>query len=138
MNRNFVISVFAAFVLSVALGFAIHGLILGHEYAKLTPNLFRTHEDYRQYFVFMLLGNLLFAIGFTWIYRQGRSDKPWLGQGARFGAAVAVMATVPTYLTYYAVQPTPSHVVVQQVVFGAISMVIMGIVVAALNRDPRM
>ena len=138
MNRNFVISVFAAFVLSVALGFAIHGLILGHEYAKLTPSLFRTPEDSRQYFVFMMLGNLLFAMGFTWIYRQGRSDTPWLGQGARFGAAVAVMSTVPTYLTYYAVQPTPSHVVVQQVVFGAISMVIIGIVVAALNRDPRM
>ncbi len=135
VNRNFVISVVVLFVLTVALGFTIHGLILGAEYAKLTPNFYRTPEDSRQYFPFMLLGNLMFATGFTWIYRHGREDKPWLPQGARFGAAVALMSTVPTFLTYYAVQPTPSHVALQQVVLGAISMVIMGIVVAALNRD---
>lgn len=137
MNRNFVISVVVVFVLTVTLGFVIHGLILGAEYAKLTPNFYRTPEDARQYFLFMLLGNLLFAIGCTWIYRQGREDKPWLAQGARFGAAVAVMSTIPTFLTYYAVQPTPSHVVVQQVLFGAIAMVLVGVAVAALNRDPR-
>ena len=136
MNRNFVISVVVVFVVSVALGFAIHGLVLGHEYAKLTPNFYRTPEDSRQYFPFMLLCNLMFATGFTWIYRQGREDKPWLTQGARFGAAVAGMSTIPTFLTYYAVQPTPSHVVIQQVVLGALSLVVMGIVVAALNRDP--
>jgi uncharacterized BrkB/YihY/UPF0761 family membrane protein len=135
MNRNFVISVVVVFVLTVALGFVIHGLILGPEYAKLTPNLYRTPEDSRPYFPLMLLGNLMFATAFTWIYRHGREDKPWLAQGARFGAAVAVMSTIPTFLTYYVVQPTPSHVVIQQIVFGAISMVIVGIVAAALNRD---
>ena len=135
MNRNFVISVVVLFVLSVALGFTIHGLILGPEYARLTPNFYRTPEDSRPYFPFMLLGNLMFASGFTWFYRNGREDKLWPLQGARFGAGVAVMSTIPTFLTYYAVQPTPSHVVLQQVVLGAISMVIMGVVVAALNRD---
>jgi uncharacterized BrkB/YihY/UPF0761 family membrane protein len=135
MNRNFVISVVVVFVLTVALGFVIHGLVLGAEYAQLTPNLYRTPEDSRPYFPLMLLGNLMFATAFTWIYRHGREDKPWLAQGARFGAAVAVMSTIPTFLTYYVVQPTPSHLVVQQIVFGAISMVIVGIVVAALNRD---
>ena len=137
MNRSFVISVVVVFVLSVALGFTIHGLILGPEYAKLTPNFYRTPEDSRPYFPLMLLGNLLFATGFTWIYRQGREDKPWLAQGARFGAAVAVMSTIPAFLTYYVVQPTPTNVVVQQVIYGAISMVIIGIVTAALNQDNR-
>ena len=112
-------------------------LILGPEYAKLTPNFYRTPEDSRPYFPLMLLGNLLFATGFTWIYRQGREDKPWLAQGARFGAAVAVMSTIPAFLTYYVVQPTPTNVVVQQVIYGAISMVIIGIVTAALNQDHR-
>jgi len=134
LNRNFVISVVVVFVLSVALGFVIHGVILGPEYSKLTPDFYRTPEDSRPLFPLMLLGNLMFATAFTWIYRHGREDKPWLAQGARFGAAVAVMSTIPTFLTYYVVQPTPSHVAAQQVVYGAISMVILGIVVAALNR----
>jgi Kef-type K+ transport system membrane component KefB len=135
VNRNFLISVVVVFILTVALGFVIHGIILGPEYTKLTPNFYRTPEDSRPLFPFMFLGNLMFAIGFTWIYRQGRADRPWLGQGARFGAAVAVMSTIPTFLTYYVVQPTPAPVVVQQIIYGAISMVILGIVVAALNRD---
>jgi hypothetical protein len=135
MNRHFVISVAVIFLLTVAFGIVIHGVILGPEYEKLTPNFYRAHEDSVHYMPWMMLGNLMFAAGFTWIYRQGRQDKPWLGQGARFGAAVAVMSTIPTFLTYYAVQPTPTHVVIQQILFGAIAMVVVGIVAAALNRD---
>ena len=135
MNRHFVISVVVIFVLTVAFGFVIHGLILGAEYQKLTPNFYRAPEDAHGYMAWMMLGNLMFATGFTWIYRQGRQDKPWVAQGARFGAAVALTFTIPTFLTYYAVQPTPTHVVVQQIVFGAISLVVIGIVAAALNRD---
>ncbi len=137
MNRNFVISVVVVFVLAVALGFIVHGLILGHEYAKLTPGLFRTPEDSQQYLPFMLLAHLILAVGLTWIYRRGREDKPWAAQGARFGFAVAVISTIPNFLVYYAVQPTPSHLVLQQIVFDTISMVILGIAVAALNRDRR-
>ncbi len=137
MNRHFVVSVVVVFVLTVALGFVIHGIVLGDEYAKLTPNLYRTPEDSRRYFPLMLLANLLFAIAFTWIYRHGREDKPWLAQGARFGAAVALMSTIPTYLTYFVVQPTPAHVAMQQIAFGALAMVVVGIAAAAVNRDPK-
>ncbi|MGZ5045742.1 MAG: DUF1761 family protein [Usitatibacter sp.] len=136
MNRHFVISAIAVFVATSLLDFVVHGVILGPDYAQLTPNLFRTPEDSHHYIGLMLLANLLFAFGFTWIYRQGREDKPWVAQGARFGAAVAVMATIPTYLIYYVVQPMPGHVVAIQVVCAAISLPLVGILAAALNRDP--
>jgi hypothetical protein len=134
MNRHFAVSVVAVFIATSALGFLVHGVILAPEYARLTPNLFRTPEDSQRYMPLMLLANLLFAIGFTWIYRHGREDKPWLAQGARFGAAVAVMSTIPTYLIYFVVQPMPSHVVATQIVCAAIAMPLVGILAAALNR----
>jgi hypothetical protein len=137
MNRHFVISVAVVFVLSVAFGFVIHGLILGPEYTKLTPGFYRTPEAAHPLFPLMFLANLMFAFGFTWIYRKGREDKPWLAQGARFGAAVALMSTIPTFITYYVVQPTPEKVVVVQIVLGGIAMVVIGIVTAAVNRDAR-
>ena len=36
----------------------------------------------------------------------------------------------------FAVQPLPSDLVAQQIVYDTIGMVILGIVAAAINRDP--
>jgi hypothetical protein len=74
------------------------------------------------------------AIGFVWIYRQGREDKPFLAQGVRYGIAIAVLMTIPIYLIYYAVQPMPGMLVAKQIAFDTIGVILMGIVVAWLNR----
>ena len=136
MNTRFLISVVALFIASMVLGIVVHGVLLGAEYQKLTPNLFRTEQDGHAHFAWMLIAHVLIAIGFTWVYRAGRDARPWLGQGVRFGLAIAVLATIPGYLIYYAVQPMPVDLTVKQVVFDTISMVVMGIVAAFVNRDP--
>ena len=134
MNARFWISVVAVFVVSMLLGMVVHGMILGPDYAKL-PSLFRATADQQAHFPYMLAAHIVMAIGFTWIYRQGRDDRPWLGQGLRFGLAVALLATIPTYLIYFAVQPMPSDLVAKQIALDVIAMVILGIVAAAVNRD---
>ena len=136
MNKAFAVSVAVMFVVSMILGFVVHGLLLGQQYAALTPQMFRAENDAMAHFGYMLAAHVFMALGFTWVYRQGRENKPFLGQGVRFGLAVAVLATIPTYLIYFAVQPLPSDLVAQQVVFDTIAMVILGITVAAVNRDP--
>ena len=136
MNMRFLVSVVALFVTSMVLGIVVHGLLLGPDYQKLVPNLFRTEQDSQAHFAWMLIAHVFIAVGFTWIYRAGRNQRPWLGQGVRFGIAVAVLTTIPGYLIYYAVQPMPFDVVVKQVAFDSIAMVVMGIVAAAVNRDP--
>jgi hypothetical protein len=137
MNARFVVSVVAVFVLSSALSALLHGRILGEDYARLaTLGIYRTHEAARELMAFMMLGNLLFAIGFTWIYRAGRDARPWPGQGVRFGIAVALLYTIPMFLTYYVVQPTPSDLAAKQAVLGSLVTVILGVVAAFINRDP--
>lgn len=131
---RFALSVVVMFVMSMALGFVVHGVLLGPEYAKLTTTLFRPEADAQRYFPVMLLAHVFIAIGFTWVYRMGREDKPWPGQGVRFGLAVAVLTTIPTYLIYLAVQPMPEALVVKQIVFDTISMLVMGVVVAFVNK----
>lgn len=132
MDRKFLISVAVIFVVSMILGLVVHGILLAPHYAQL-PAMFRTEQDQAGYFPFMLVAHVFLAAGFVWIYRQGRSDKPYLGQGIRFGFAVAVLSTVSTYLIYYAVQPMPLSLVASQIVLDSVGMVIMGIVVARLN-----
>lgn len=135
MNGKFAISVVVMFVVSMLLGFAVHGLLLGQDYAQLA-GMFRSEQDQMGYFPYMLLAHVFLAAGFVWIYLQGRTGKPWLGQGIRFGIAVAVMVTVPGYLIYYAVQPLPGMLVAKQIVFDSVSYLVMGVVVAWLYRQP--
>ena len=135
MNKTFVLSVVVVFIVAMVLGMVVHGMLLGPHYANL-GSLFRTPEGQQQHFLYMILAHVIMAIGWTWVYRIGRENKPWLGQGVRFGLAVAVLATIPTYLIYFAVQPLPSDVVAMQIALDTIASVILGITVAAMNRDP--
>jgi hypothetical protein len=123
------------FVASMALGVVVHGVLLGRDYAALTPQLFRAEADAQGHFPFMLLAHVFLAIGITWLYRGGRSERPWAGQGVRFGLALAFYAVVPTYLIYFAVQPTPPELVAKQVVLDSVAAIVLGLIVAAVNRD---
>jgi hypothetical protein len=133
MIKKFVISVIVMFIVSMVLGFLVHGLLLAQKYAQL-PNLFRQGQDAESYFPYMLLAHVFLAVGFVWVYVKGKENKPFLIQGIRYGAAIAVLTTIPTYLIYYAVQPMPGMLVFQQIALDTISVVLMGIVVAWLNR----
>ncbi|MGZ5032194.1 MAG: DUF1761 family protein [Usitatibacter sp.] len=135
MNKRFLVSVVVMFVASMITGFVVHGLLLQGDYAKLVPNLFRSPQDSESHFAYMLLAHVFLAVGFTWMYRAGRDNRPWLGQGARFGFAVAVLSVISTYLIYFAVQPMPSDLVAMQIVFDTIAVVILGVVAAAVNQD---
>jgi len=137
MDKRFWISVVVIFVVSLVLGWVVHGTLLEVEYARL-PNLFRPVAEQRGYFPLMLLANALFALAFTWIYRKGlEPGKPFFGQGLRYGVAIAVLMTIPTYLIYYAVQPVPDGLVAKQIVYDVIAVVIMGIVVAWTSPPPK-
>jgi len=137
MGGRFWISVVVIFVVSMLIGFAVHGFVLKNDYAQL-PNLMRTEADAQGHFGYMILAHVCMALGFTWIYRKGReAGKPAIGQGLRFGAAVAVLMCIPMYLIYYAVQPWPGVVIVKQIVYDVIGMLLLGVVVALVNQDAK-
>ena len=137
MDTKFWIPGVVMSVLAFAFGFLVHGVLLGGDYAPLAGTVYRTPEDAHRYLPYMVVAHLLFGFAFTWIYRQGKTaGASTLGQGVRFGLAVAVLMTIPTYLIYYAVQPTPGALAAKQIVFDSIAVVLMGIAVAYLNRTP--
>jgi hypothetical protein len=134
MNKQFLISVVVLFIASMMFDFVVHAVLLEQDY-KMQPALMRAEADAQRHFPAMLLAHGLIAVGVTAIYRRGReASKDWLGQGVRFGLWFAVASCVPTFLIYYAVQPTGLMVAVKQICFGGIATVLTGIVVAALNK----
>ena len=137
MGGRFWISGVVMSVLFLMSGFVVHGVLLHNDYAQL-PNLLRPEAEAQGYFMWMLLADVLMGFGFTWIYLKGREPgKPAVGQGLRFGIAIAVLMTIPMYLIYYAVQPWPGAVVVKQIIYDVISVLVMGVVVALINQGPK-
>jgi len=114
--------------------YLVHGLLLHSDYLQLT-GLFRTDGDQQKFFPLMIMAHLILSGAFVWIYARGAESKPWMAQGLRFGIAVALLTTVPTYTVYYVVQPMPGNVVVKQILFDGILMLILGTIAAWLYRD---
>jgi len=134
MSKRFVMAWIVLLVAWMIEGFVVHGLLLSSDYLKL-PQLFRAQDDAQGYFGWMLLAHVLVAGAFVWIYERGIStERPWLGQGLRFGVAVALLTVVPTYLIYYAVQPMPGALVAKQILFDAIGVVVLGVIAGWMYR----
>jgi hypothetical protein len=132
MTKQFAISAGVMFVMAFVLGFIVHGTILFGDYSKL-PTM-RPMAEANGLMHWMVLAYISFAAGFTWIYQKGREDKDWLPQGLRYGIAVATITAIPTYLIYHVVTPVPFGLAIKQIIFETISLVLMGIVLAWLNR----
>jgi hypothetical protein len=135
VDKKFFIAWLVIFIVWFAGSYVVHGVLLHDDYMKLT-SLFRREAEAQHYFVLLLLAHVILSGALVWIYSRGVEASPWPAQGIRFGVAVALLTVVPTYLIYYVVQPMPGSVVVKQIVFDGILMLVLGLVVAAIYRQP--
>jgi drug/metabolite transporter (DMT)-like permease len=134
MNTRYLISIAVIFVLLMVFGFVVHGLLLTPDYQKITPTIMRGQEDGAKHMGFMLIAQLIFAIAFVRIYLRGREDKPWLGQGLRYGMTMAALTVVAKFLIYYAVEQLDPSLVAKQIIYDSIMTTVLGIVVAGLHK----
>ena len=134
MNARFSVSVVVVFVLFIVTGYVVHGVLLEPFY-KALPSLYRTPEDMQTHFPYMLPGHLVAALAFVWLYFRMKQDQPPLREGGKFGFMIACLMIFPKFMFYYAVQPIPGAVTIRQIVFDTLSLVVIGIVVAYINRS---
>ena len=133
MDRKFLLAVAATFIVTVALGFFIHGFILYAHYEGL-PAVYRGAHLPASLMALMLAGQLIFSLAFVALYRFGIEGKPWLGQGVRFGVLVAGLAVVPFFLIAYVVTNITGVLAFWQIVLETISVVLIGVMVAWIYR----
>jgi hypothetical protein len=134
MNKRFLIAWLGLFVAWMAGSFVVHGLLLSADYARLQA-LFRSESDSQALFPLMLLAHVMLSGALAWIYARGaEADKPWAGQGLRFGIALAFLTVVPTYLIYYVVQPMPGALVLRQIALDGLLMLLLGLLAAFMHR----
>jgi len=134
MGKKFWISGIAAVIVTMVLGMIVHGLWLGADYKAL--GWMRSEEAQMAHFPFMILAHVFMGFAAAWIYRKGMTPgAPWLGQGVRFGIAVAFLMAVPMFLIYYSIQPLPGMLVVKQIIGDTVCWIIIGIVLALINKE---
>jgi hypothetical protein len=132
-TKKFLITWAVVFFVGFTLNYVIHAVLLHDDYSKL-PNLLRTELDAQNYFYYMIVANIVYSLALAWIYAQGVTEKPYLGQGIRFGVAVWLLTAVPGYLTYYAVQPWPPEVIYKSIGFDLVRITLLGIFAASIYR----
>lgn len=150
MRKRFWVCGIVVSIAAMLLDFLVHGLLLQGDYnALIAQGVMRSPEDAKHFMPYMAVAHLLIGYGLTWLYMHfngmqfngARADRmatdSSLGSGLRFGAAVAVMSTIPGYLIYYAVQPLPAMLVHKQMIFSSIAMLLLGLLLAWLNPGRR-
>ena len=132
MTRKCIISAVVMFVMAWGLSFVVHGLLLGPDYYA-TQGM-RPPEEAQKIIYWLILAQAIFGVAFAWVYMQGKSDRPWVAQGVRFGIAMACLTVIPTYLIYHVVTPIAFIVAIKQIALDTIRLLLMGVVLAWINR----
>jgi len=132
MGKKCIVSAVVMFIMAWGLSFVVHGVLLSADYS-VTQGM-RPPAEAQKLIPYLILAQALFGIAFAWVYVQGKEDKPWLTQGVRFGVAIAFLTVIPTYLIYHVVTPVPLALALKQIVYDTIRVVLMGVVLAWINR----
>jgi hypothetical protein len=135
MNKRFWLSVVVVVVLLVMLGYVVHGVMLfGDYHSEAVARLYRSDAEQMAYLPFLFPAHILAAIAVVWLYNRGARTPSWVMDGLKFGAAIAVLMIVHKFVAYYTVQPIPGMVTAKQIVFDSMAMIVIGLVIARLNR----
>lgn len=130
-TKKLVLTIVVVFIVANLTGFLIHAVLLAPDYMAVK-------EHYRpegsEKMLFINLAYLAFAVGSVLIYAKGVENKPWLGQGLRFGILIWLVLTIPSFFIAYAVQPVPTMLLVKQVLFEGVDKLLLGAITAALYR----
>jgi hypothetical protein len=133
MDKRFWISGVVMTIATALLGFVVHGLLLADDYNTLVGTVMRSPQEANGMMHWMLLADACIGFAMTWIYRQGIGPSATLGQGVRFGIAVAFLTVIPQFLIYWVVTKMPAGIVHKQLIFDSLRMVALGVLVAYLN-----
>jgi hypothetical protein len=133
MDKRFWICGIVMTIAAQFVGFVVHAWLLDPDYRALGA-LYRPKDAAEGYIGWMVLAHACIGFALTWLYAQGYDrSRSAIGQGLRFGFALALFSVIPGYLIYYAVQPLPAALVVKQIVFGTVGMLLLGVLVAWLQ-----
>ena len=126
----------AAFAILFIAGFLVHGVLLGATYRQMREAGFSFHpeEALRHKLWGIWISDALYSILFAWVYAKGREEKPWAAQGIRYGILMTLFTVVPPSINDYVAYNLPHELVLHWMLAGLITLILMGVAVAAILK----
>jgi hypothetical protein len=126
----------AVFVILFVAGFLLHGVWLGATYREMRDSgfSFRPEEAMGHRLWLIWVSDALYSILFVWVYANGREEKPWVGQGIRYGVLMTLFTVMPSTINDYVVYNLPHRLVLHWMIAGLITLILMGLAVAAILK----
>lgn len=121
----------AGFAAIFVLDFMVHGKLLRGLYEE-TKSVWRG-TDHLMWL--MMLGQLLFAALFAFIYTKGyEANKPGLGQGLRYGLLIGILTSITYISVWYVVLPIPLRLAIGWVGSGIADSLVAGALVGLIYK----
>jgi hypothetical protein len=131
-TKRFILTSIVVFVVHELLGYIIHEGILSSAYDE-TASLWRPDDVMQSMMWIMWIGNLMFSFIFVYIFTKGYEGKG-IGEGLRYGLLIGFLMAIPMSFATYVTQPISFGLAVQWLIFGVISLSILGIICAAVYK----
>ncbi len=134
--KKLVAATVAAYVVLMGTSYLVNQVLLMPDYDAI-PLSHRSNADIMHRFWAMAIGQLFFSAMFAYIYTRGAENKPWVSQGIKYGILMTFLTAIPVSLTEYAVYFIPHMLAVKWMCFGAIQMILLGLVVAGICQEKK-
>lgn len=138
-RKKLIAPIVAAFVILFVAGFLVDDVCLGMTYREMRDAgfSFRPEEAIRHRFWLICVSDALYSVFFVWVYAKGREEKPWVGQGIRYGVLMTLFTVVPSTINYYVAYNLPHTLVLHWLIAGLIALSLMGLAAEAILRKSR-
>ena len=134
--KKLVLAAVVTYIVLMASNYLINSILLMPDYNAI-PLSHRSMEGIMHRFWALALGQLFYAIFFVYIYARGAEHKSWPAQGVRYGIVMTLFTVIPVSLTQYDIYIVPYMLAIKWMVAGALQMLLLGIIVAAIYKQPQ-
>ena len=129
---RYVLGSIVVFAFFLIIEWIFHGIIMTGWY-KESLELHRADAYTGGFLFWMLLGFLILAFGYCFVFTKGYENKG-IAEGFRFGLYVGLTFSVSASLIEYSVFPFPAKWIIGWIIGYLIIMILAGIIFAAIYR----
>lgn len=130
--KKFIIAVVTVFIFFSAFDYVFHEILLKDAY-EATSNLWRPDEVIDQYFLWFMLGQFIFTLGFVALFTKA-FKRGGIAEGAIFGLLLSILF-FGNLSIWHAVLPSTGGLIVNWIIGTTIELIIAGIIVAFIYKN---
>ncbi len=130
--KKFIIAVVAVFIFFSAFDYVFHEILMKDAY-EATANLWRPDEVIDQYFLWFMLGQFIFTLGFVALFTKA-FKRGGIAEGAIFGLLLSILF-FGNLSIWHAVLPSTGGLIVNWIIGTTIELILAGVIVAFIYKN---